>query len=433
MKRIVFGAIPWLLVVVLAGAAMPARAAVCDVQVQPAATLLLPYFELNLANPNAMDTLFWVNNALPNAELVHLTIWSDLGIQVTAFNIYLTGFDMQEIDLRDILINGNLPQTASTGQDPADTISPKGTLSQDIDFASCNGQLPPPPLPSAFIAYLQAALTGQPSAIRGNLCVGRSFGDRVARGYITMDVVNNCTLRFPGDVGYFGAGGTGDATDTNALFGDFLYFSASTQAQAFPLVHILASSTDPQTTTSGNYTFYGRLDGWTAIDNRAPLPTTFGARYYNSPASSTTSNVIAWRDTKTVPAAFPCPVTGDLQPSWFPLGFEGIVIFDEQEHPSEPTPAAVSPVPLGSTITPFAAAAQRTKVGGGILPVPFQFGWMYLDLNGTVTPAGANPPADPAADQAWVSVLLAINGTFVTGFDAMHYDSACAARHIAEP
>jgi hypothetical protein len=431
MKRIVVGVIPWLLVMA-GGAALPATAAVCDVQVQPAATLLLPYFEVNLVNPNIMDTLLWVNNALPNAELAHLTIWSDLGIQVTAFNIYLTGFDVQPIDLSDILVNGNLPQTASTGQDPADTISPKGFLSQDINFASCNGMLPPPRLPSAFTAYLQAALTGQPSAIRGNLCVGRSFGDHIARGYITIDVVNNCTLRFPGDAGYFGAGGTGDATDTNALFGDFMFVSSgTTQALSFPLVHILASSTDPQTTTSGNYTFYGRLDGWTAIDNRAPLPTTFGARYYNS--APTVSSIIAWRDTKTTPAPFACPVTGDLRPAWFPLGFEGIVIFDEQEHPSEPTPAPVSPVPLGSTITPFAAAAQRTKVGGSVLPEPFQFGWMYLDLNTTVTPAGANPPADPAADQAWVSVLLAVNGTFVTGFDAMHYDSACAARHIAEP
>ncbi|PYQ63651.1 MAG: hypothetical protein DMF53_09655, partial [Acidobacteria bacterium] len=139
-----------LLAPVTAGAATPVR----KTAPEPAATLLLPYFEQDLANPNGSTTLFSINNASSQAVLAHVVIWSDLSVPVVAFNIYLTGYDVQTISLRDILINGALPQTASAGQDPNDTISPKGANSQDINFASCTGILPPPPLPPDFIQHL---------------------------------------------------------------------------------------------------------------------------------------------------------------------------------------------------------------------------------------------------------------------------------------
>jgi hypothetical protein len=40
-----------------------------------------------------------------------------------------------------------------------------------------------------------------------------------ARGYITVDTVNNCAPRVPGDAGYFGAAGAGNVTDQNVLWG----------------------------------------------------------------------------------------------------------------------------------------------------------------------------------------------------------------------
>jgi hypothetical protein len=108
------------------------------------ATLLLPYFEVDLSNPTGMNTIFSINNmgttSNPSfgatAILVHVVIWSDLGVPVFNFNVYLTGYDIQLIDMRSVL-TGSLPQTASAGQDPHDTISPHGFLSQDINFASC--------------------------------------------------------------------------------------------------------------------------------------------------------------------------------------------------------------------------------------------------------------------------------------------------------
>src|SRR5579863_1437648 len=197
---------------VLAGllvAAAPAAAVICTIDAVPAATLLLPYFEVDLNNPNGLTTLFSVNNASATAVLVHTVIWSDLSVPVLDFNIYLTGYDVQSVNLRDILVDGNLPQTASAGQDPTDTISPHGAFSQDINFASCGGELPYGPLSTEYTQYIQNALTGQPAAPFFTTCYGQALGDNVARGYITVDTVNQCSTRFPNAPGYFGAGGTG--------------------------------------------------------------------------------------------------------------------------------------------------------------------------------------------------------------------------------
>src|SRR5260370_36188722 len=114
-----------------------AYAVICTIDDVPAATLLLPYFEVDLNNPNGLTTLFSVNNASATAALVHVVLWSDLSVPVLDFNIYLTGFDVQPVNLRDIIVFGNLPQTASAGHDPGDTISPKRPVSQDSNVASC--------------------------------------------------------------------------------------------------------------------------------------------------------------------------------------------------------------------------------------------------------------------------------------------------------
>ena len=71
---------------------------------RPGATLLLPYFEVDLDNPEGINTLFSVNNSSATAILAHVTLWSDMGIPVFAFNVYLTGYDAQPMNMRDILI-----------------------------------------------------------------------------------------------------------------------------------------------------------------------------------------------------------------------------------------------------------------------------------------------------------------------------------------
>jgi hypothetical protein len=389
-----------------------ASGATCGIEAEPAATLLLPYFEQSLActsSTSGISTLFSINNASANAVLAHVVVWSDLSVPVLGFNVYLTGYDVQSISMCDLLVTGHLPPTASVGQDPSDTISPKGTLSQDVNFSSCQGQLPPSNLPASFLTHLQTSLTGQFSALLGG-CAGVNYGDNIARGYVTVDTVSNCTLRFPGDAGYFAADGTGDATDQNVLVGDYDYINPGVGlSQGYTMVHIQADPNDPETSASGQYTFYGRYVNWTAIDHRQPLATTFFARYQNGGSFNGATTMTAWRDSKVQQGAFKCGTA----PAWYPLSQARIVTFDEQEHAVVPSP-----------IFPFPAEAGRIGVGSANLPTPFTFGWILYDLNAT---AGTVPPEDPLAQQAWMTLSIDSHpgGIHVNvGYPAFQLDTA---------
>ena len=432
-----------------------------------AATLLGPYFEVDLSNPTGMNTIFtigntgapsfftsgmmtFVNQNGPTAVLAHVSVWSDLGVPVFNFNIYLTGYDLERIDMR-ALLTGTLPRTATAGQDPNDTISPKGRFSQDINFASCTGgggpgailtsypPLPPGALTAAQIANLQSSLTGNASTGNGGKCAGANHGDNIARGYITIDTVNSCSAQFPGDPGYF----TTTITDQSfQLTGETYYVDQlHAIARGENMVHIHASSSDPLTTTSGNYTFYGRLNGFTATDHRQPLATTFTARFLNgnfngAPAAAPSSpawgvppaspppgstNLVVWRDPKTPEPYFTC---GSL-PSPYPLGQEGIVAFDDQEHP-QTMGSGINP-PLATFGSAFPIATQVVPVGGSALPTSYTSGWLFLNLNHTNAPG---PTSDTAAAQAWVQVIEQ-NGSQI--FNVMHraqaQDSATKAVH----
>jgi hypothetical protein len=442
------GALPFLLAALILPVHLgTAAATVCHPAAVPGATLLLPYFEVDLDHPNGLTTLFSISNASATAVLAHVALWSDLAVPVLNFNVYLTGYDVQTVNLRDIVIYGRLPQTASAGQDPDDTLSPKGLFSQDINFASCQGQLPPQPLTAAVVTHLQRALTGQPSPAFDNLCAGQALGDNIIRGYITVDTVNNCTVRFPGDDGYFAASNA-DVTDQNVLWGTWTIVNATQGfAEGSDMVAIEADGTDPATSTPGKYTFYGRYDGWSAVDHRSPLGTTFLAQFANGGPFNGGTDLLIWRDTKAAQAPFVCPHGFvNTLPEWFPLGQEGFLLFDEQEHaqgpptcpfaaPGQPsatpsaTPSECPPVPLE---TPAPAATQRIRVGGANLPVPFTFGWVYFDLN-WANPflTDRNPPADPQAEQAWVVAAESSSAHFAVARDAYRLDSACSANHFA--
>ena len=434
-------------------AAGPAGAVICTADDVPAATLLLPYFEVDLGNLWGNNTLFSINNASASAVLAHVVLWSDLSVPVLDFNVYLTGYDVQTINMRDIL-DGFLPRTASAAQDTGENepdldptptaISNQGRFSQDVTFASCTGQLPPPPLPADFVAHLRLSLTGQSSPILGNRCAGRNLGDNIARGYVTVDTVNNCTLRFPGDPGYFAPGGTGDATNQNVLWGDYFYVNDGENfAQGETLVHIEAApgtgtssfntyGANPETTVAGQYTFYGRYVAWTAADNREPHATNFAVRYINGGAFNGGTSLLCWRDSKVNQGPFTCPAVSGTRPPWFPLNQEGVVIFDEEENPSLPQAPPVSPPPPTVTNLICPAEAQRTRVGSSAFPVPFNFGWLYLNLNLPPGQAGtpAQPTEDPRAAQAWVTAVMDAAGRFSVGFDAVQLDSACRALHF---
>ncbi|MEO8459303.1 MAG: hypothetical protein ABI451_02135, partial [Dokdonella sp.] len=311
------------------------------------------------------------------------------------------------------------------GQDPGNLISPQGMFSQDINFASCNGQLPPPvgaiPAPAGMtVADLKLALTGQPTTLISNgQCWAQNYGDGHARGYVTMETVNNCTLHLPPDAGYFGNGGTGDATNQNVMNGSYFQYNPQdgtvVSDQAVP---IEASPTDPLVSTAGNYTFYGRYDSWTAADNREPLATTWVMQ-----GETDTTAYVMWRDTKTSEQPRAC----GTNPSYFPLAQEGMTYFGTDSKtlntnntppydPGLPAPAATQYVPY--TAATFNAPARK-------------LGFLYANFNTTVAPAGSVPPADPAAAQSYVVVSRRALGALPTasGHSAVPLDNASAAQH----
>jgi hypothetical protein len=418
---------------------LPSSPAALEQQLQrnvadrPAATLLLPYFEVDPANPSGVTTQLAIGNAGAAAALARVTLWSDLAVPVFAFDVYLTGYDLQRIDLRDVL-SGVLPQTADAGQDPQDTVSPGGGSSQDATFPGCAGRLPPPPLAAADVAALRAALTGGPSALHGGLCCGRSLGDGHARGFVTVDSVSQCSQAFPGSAGYFVSGGLGIADNRNILWGDYALIDRAKQtarAVGGSLVHVRADALDPLTSLPGSYTFYGRLIGFSGADNRLPLATSFAARYISPQTSGETviepttglpftTYVMVWRDPKVAQGPFPCGTV----PGWFPLEQTQVGAFDEQERIRNltSTPSVVFPVQPDPP-TPFPAATQVVEVNGPELPADFNSGWLFLNLSTTVAGAAVNPTA-----QAWVEVLHDGGGLLSVGYRALQLDNAATSQ-----
>jgi len=381
----------------------------------PAATLLLPYFAVDLDNPLALTTLFSINNASAAPAIAHVTLWTDLTVPTLDFNVYLTGYDVVTFNLRDLFTTGTVPQTSH--DDPS--VSNVGAFSLVTNpvtgvgpgSASCDTQLPLPPLPVTLLNHIRAAHTGGSSpVVFGGRCSGTNQGDNVARGYITIDNVNFCSLDFPGTAGYFVAGGAGVANNQNQLWGDYFYVDvANAFAQGETLVHLEADGA----LGAANYTFYRRYSG--GDDQREGLASTFATRYANGGAFSGGTDLVVWRDSKAIIAPFTC---GTL-PSPFPLGQTQIVIFDEEENPDVPTSSPFSPGIPGQSLLPFPWETNRTAVGGADFPVPYNFGWLYLNLNAT---AGAAVPFGDVT-QNWVTTLQSAAGLYSVGYDAIQLDN----------
>src|SRR5258706_15733405 len=83
-----------LVVVALVALASSAYAVTCTIDQRPAATLLVPYFQVTLnadgtpdLSTTGTDTLITVVNASSRATLAHLTVWNRRSVHVLDFNI----------------------------------------------------------------------------------------------------------------------------------------------------------------------------------------------------------------------------------------------------------------------------------------------------------------------------------------------------------
>jgi hypothetical protein len=82
----------------------------------PAATLLIPHFEVDTLNRTGVNTVITLTNASASAAVAQVTLWTDEALPTARFGIYLTGYDQQTIDLQNVF-NRFPPVTADAGSD----------------------------------------------------------------------------------------------------------------------------------------------------------------------------------------------------------------------------------------------------------------------------------------------------------------------------
>jgi len=390
----------------------------CDTDVVAAATLLIPYFEVSLERPESLTTLFSVTNVDAEPALVKVVLWTDRAVRTLAFEVYLAGFDVQTFNIKDLLVDGRLPVTGSA-------VSPHGMLSEPpVDFPGCNHGTTPgaapvyanPALAPHELARLQAFHSG--ACFEGN-AAGSPWTDRtVARGYITVDVVQRCSGLTPADAGYFADDGSRVAADRNVLTGDFFLIDAEEEyAQGEQAVHVEAF---PGAFSPGDYTFYRRYVAASAIDHREPLGTQYAVRHIHGGGFDGGTEFFVWRDTGSAEAE---PLDCGVEPSWY--GSDGIESFNvliseegKTERYSLETDRPCNEFPPCPTIRAFPDATQSRPFleGSGT-----QFGMTYINLRR----ASTVDPEDWPVLQGWVVATNSALGRFSVGQRAMRLDSGC--------
>ena len=81
----------------------------CDAGANAAASLLVPYFEVDSQDESGMDTLVGIVNIDDDPIVAHVTVWNVDAWGVFTFNIYLTGYDVCTFSMRQLLVHGNFP------------------------------------------------------------------------------------------------------------------------------------------------------------------------------------------------------------------------------------------------------------------------------------------------------------------------------------
>ncbi len=301
----------------------------CARDVVPAATLLFPYVRVDMAgespDPSGWTTITGITNVGRQAVIVHFTVWDITSVPRYNFAEILSGYDVLEIDWRDVLrgrfdlfdtsraaFKASPPLTLDPfewGPDGGRQTNIDGQLTtpqnrSGITTAQCPGWPPygnRSDLSSTIIATLRASLIAYShTACRRSLredktswVPGEGVGTYPLAFYVTADVVNECNLTLPDDAAYWAL----HARNNNVLIGDVTYRNGEKRySEILPAVHIEAAASVSRAVT---YPFYGERT--TAETHREPLATAFAFRYTNEPESKMGSDVILWKNFAEVP------------------------------------------------------------------------------------------------------------------------------------
>jgi hypothetical protein len=388
----------------------------CDIAVTPAATLLLPYFEVDTAAPpGGNTTLFTITNTSPYPQIAHVTLWTEWAYPVLGFNIFLTGYDVQGINLFDVIVRGVLvptsmntpPGTASDRANAApfdNTSNPHFIANGDLAASRTCANLPAS-LPADLASAVRSVLTtgvGGGSMIGCSIPIGGNHPP-LAKGYATIDVVSYCTTAFATDAnGTYFLGRTAPLLFDNVLLGDYQQLAAVPlgagtaqpfDAQGNSMVHIraipeggLSGAGNQGTLVDRNlpFTFYDRYTPvfFRTADRRQPLPSTWAARLIQGGAGGLSTELKIWREGVT--AGLPSCSSGGNVVRNSVIDVTSIVRFDEHENSTSFSPLVITPncCPL---FPPFFPATSRTSTTSPFLP-PLSGsgdvgGWLYLNLS----------------------------------------------------
>jgi len=452
----------------------------CDIGTFPAATLLLPYFEVDFNSPQttAQTTLFTVTNTSDLPAIAKVTLWTDWSFPVLDFNIFLTGYDVQAINLYDIIQrgiiapnNGTTSNGSATGPSPIGSLSAANNANPNIagiavtgPTATCLGL--PGGIPPTILADIRTGLTTGLVSSCGTNRVGGTHANAI--GYATIDVVNNCTSTLPSSGTYY----TNEILFDNWLIGDYQQINPNpatgNYAGGNPLVHIRAipeggpAGSVPSGVTNLPRTFYARYvqnTGTNALnpqfrDRRQPLPATFAARYIQGGTGAFNTNFKIWREGRELVAApagygpaattATASCTSVLVNATIPIS--EIVRFDEHENPTTfANGVIISPsVPTFITLPETSATPTSSSTFPLISTSGDVGGWMYLNLDSQIVagsstagpgpaPGGINvlhPAFGPAVSQNWVVVSFFAEGRYSVDFDAATLGNGCNP-HIA--
>ncbi|HKR66858.1 MAG TPA: hypothetical protein VJZ00_24235 [Thermoanaerobaculia bacterium] len=380
----------------------------CDIMVAPAATLLLPYFEVDLANPTGETTLFTVTNVTKLPQIAHLTLWTDWSYPVLSFDVFLTGYDIQSINLYDVIQLGILPATTNTAANGRRSAA--NTENAMINITACTA--PVVNLPESVREQVRRAFTVGVYSTCGTTHVGAAHAN--ARGFVTVDVVQHCGAGLPTDSDYF----TSTALYDNVFVGDFQQVNSSQNfAQGNPMVHIRAVPEGLGTgSTNMARTFYSRLQNGATADRRQPLPSTFAARWISGGGTTFNTNFKIWREAYT-PASAGCAVAqnGGLDVVEF-------VRFDESENPTTFSTGIIDPP--GVNVPRLSSSFRLNAFDTSVLPPQYSdddvAGWMYMNLDSAEVDR-------EIANQGWVVVSMAAEGRYSADFDALTLGNGCSA------
>jgi hypothetical protein len=427
----------------------------CDISVAPAATLLLPYFQVDTVN-RSYDTFFTITNVSRLPQIAHVTIWTDWSYPVLDFNIWLTGYDVVPLSLYDIIVNGVIaPASLSTvtvpGTGTANANSPRGkvlnvtgtpytsaanTANPNISATAGCDNLPGQyrsdirvAVMSALVTGIYAGPTGGSFSGCGTVQVGSSSNHpnaNTAIGYVTVDVSSVCSTTLPTTASYY----YNEILFDNVLIGDYQILDKSSNAATSsfaggnPMVHIRAipeggKAATPLTNgaaavqqTNFPYSFYARYingetisstsatlysaaDGYLNYDRRQPLPSTFAARYIQGGTANMQTSYRIWREGVTgaeTSGTNPTTCANAVLNSAMPMS--ELIRFDEHENANVfTTTRDVSPyLPPTATNLP---ETSTTPVTSSVFPPAFATGdtggWMYMNLNYN----GAYPSSAP--------------------------------------